>query len=190
MPDTLNLLRSTFGLYNLSIGTLPIGNLEQARSALGSIIQMPIRFQGGHYKKRNQYGTIVYIPYDAYDLPHSSIVETTQENNIVETPLLAGQIVEEFISNGRYEINIKGLIVNNNSTVEPPFEELEKFGKFSDLAGVKIAIESNWLNLLGVCEVTIARKSINQLEGYSHVFAYTLDLRSTQSIDLRLREGV
>jgi Domain of unknown function (DUF6046) len=118
------------------------------------------------------------------------LLSKRQRYNTIFTPVIGGPIVNEYISRGSYKISIKGLIVNNDSFTEPPEEALYKFRKFTDLAGVPIAIESNWLNILGICEVVITGKTLNQMEGYSHVFAYTIELSSVTPLNLRLREGI
>lgn len=102
-----------------------------------------------------------------------ALVEVSQSKNIVSTPISGRNgTVKEYVSDGDYMINIKGVLVGKGVEVMPK-EDMDQLIAFCK-APVSIPVFSNRLFSFGVNSIVIKDYNFSQLEGKRNVIPFEL----------------
>lgn len=102
-----------------------------------------------------------------------ALVEVSQSKNIVSTPISGRNgTVKEYVSDGDYMINIKGVLVAYGTDVVP-VPDINNLVAFCQ-APVAIPVASNRLAFFGVKSIVIKDFNFTQLEGKRNVAPFEL----------------
>lgn len=91
--------------------------------------------------------------------------------------------IKEFISNGDYEINIKGFLVSNNP-YKAPEAQIRAFNDWFTLRKKSIGIEGRMFELFGIHNVVVDSWSFPQLPTYINLRPYELKCYSDDELRL------
>ena len=113
-----------------------------------------------------------------------ALITINQEKNIVRTNVQGRNgSVKEYVSDGDYQISIKGVIVGENSN-EPPIKDLEKLDTFCKTP-FSLDVVSNVLDYFKIYTVVIAGYSYEQREGMRNVFDFNLNCYSDTPFEIK-----
>jgi len=112
-----------------------------------------------------------------------ALIEVNNDRNIVRTAV-AGRngTVKEYMSDGDYEVNIKGMLVSEYSNLPPA--ELLKAWRFITTCPEAVSIESNFLDYMEIFTVVINRPNIKQIEGTRNAVSFELDCYSDTPFEI------
>jgi len=112
-----------------------------------------------------------------------ALLEISNERNIVKTPISGRNgTVKEYMSDGDYDIVIKGSLASNYANL-PPIELLEGLQAIVSCPET-LTIESNLLEYFRVFNLVIDKPIIRQREGTRNVVDYELICSSDSPFDL------
>jgi len=117
----------------------------------------------------------------------TAILSISQSKNIVTTTLQGRDgTVKEYISDGDYEISIKGILDSGNMFVYP--EDLVK--QLKSICDVKdnIEIKSPFAEMLGITEAVITGYSFNQVPSGYNVQPYEITLLSDVPLIIKAQQ--
>lgn len=117
----------------------------------------------------------------------TAILSISQSKNIVTTTLQGRDgTVKEYISDGDYEINIKGVLDSGNMFVYP--ETLVK--QLKDICDIKdnIEIKSPFAEMLGITEAVITGYSFGQVPAGYNVQPYDITLLSDVPLIIKAQQ--
>lgn len=115
----------------------------------------------------------------------SVLVTVSQSKNIVKTPIQGRNgTVKEYISDGDYDITLKGVIVNENP-LRSPLEFIETLHNLL-LEQNELSIVSNYIVLFGINYVVIESYNFNQVEGSVNQIQFDMKLLSDEPVELKL----
>ena len=109
-----------------------------------------------------------------------------QTKNIVTTPVqgLNGTI-KEFISDGDYAINIKGVISSNKNGYFPIDEAKKLFEALK--ASTELSVKSWYLNqIFGISYIVITDFTVFQQQGFQNLIAFEIQAISDLPVELKL----
>ena len=112
------------------------------------------------------------------------LIDVSQSKNIVTTPIQGRNgTVKEYISDGDYIINIKGVVVGDGNEVRPE----DKLGVLLGFcqAPVEINVASNILASFGIYTLVIKDYTFNQLEGQRNVIPFELNCMSETPFEIK-----
>jgi hypothetical protein len=136
-------------------------------------------------------GTPIFMPLeiDGYRMPNEPIITVTQTKLIVKTVVqgIKGTVKEE-ISMGDYNINIKGIIVNEESD-EFPGDDVRRIRSLVEKTGA-LPVKSPFLSLFGIDRIVIEQSTFQGIEGHQSQQAYQLMAVSDRPLELIMREGL
>lgn len=124
---------------------------------------------------------------DTEILLDTAILSITQSKNIVTTTLQGRDgTVKEYISDGDYNISIKGILDSGNMFVYP--EDLVK--QLKSICDVKgnIELRSPFAEMLGITEAVITSYSFNQVPAGYNVQPYELTLLSDVPLIIKAQQ--
>ena len=111
------------------------------------------------------------------------LIDISQNRNIVKTAISGRNgTVKEYISDGDYVINIKGVLASQYQNIAPKdsMNQLLGFCK----APVSFAAGSNFLFYFGITTIVIQDYSFNQIEGQINTIGFSLSCLSDTSIEI------
>lgn len=115
----------------------------------------------------------------------SVIVTINQTRNIVTTPIQGRNgTVKEYISDGDFEINIKGLVVST-SPQRAPREIMENIANLFSLPN-EIVVVSDYISLFKIDYAVVLSYAFSQVEGSLNQIQMDLRLLSDSPIELKL----
>ena len=134
------------------------------------------------------FDNIVLLPDEINLRIDTVLLSISQTKNIVKTAIQGlNGTVKEYIADGDYEINIKGLIVSeNNQYPSADVASLIEICKRSE----NIRVTSNFLNLFSIDDIVIESYSFEQLEGYTNVQKFEINAISDKPTELVLSENL
>lgn len=210
--DSLGILKRAFGYgkelairkiaYRLADAEVPsraeanpytVETIELATSdvmsILGTPVMSPIRIKGGRYRERLPDGSINFVDYPTYDMPHTTIIEVGV-SNIIEKTRVAGRrgSTKEYISQDDFVVNFRGLIVNQVDDT-PPAQQIRDWAAIIKVPAA-LEVECEFLEWLGITNLVVEDPRIFQLEGFSHVVGFSMRCISDQVTEVRLRDGI
>jgi antitoxin component of MazEF toxin-antitoxin module len=102
-----------------------------------------------------------------------ALIEVTNDRHIITTPVTGRNgTVKEYMSDGDYQINIKGNLINPLANCHP--EELLKALHDFCKAQVNIKVTSSLLYYLDIDTIVITKFSFKMVPGYRNVIDYEL----------------
>jgi hypothetical protein len=112
-----------------------------------------------------------------------ALIEVNNDRNIVRTAV-AGRngTVKEYMSDGDYEVNIKGMLVSEFSNLPPA--ELLKAWRFITTCPEAVSIESNFLDYMEIFTIVINRPNIKQIEGARNAVSFELECYSDTPFEI------
>lgn len=121
-------------------------------------------------------------PYTIFD---TVLLTVDQPKNIIKTPIQGRNgTVKEYISDGDYSINIKALIIGAPGVM--PLQEVSDLKKVLD-APMSLAVNSRFLQNLGIDNLVVDRYSFPQVEGGYHYQAVEIFCSSDLPIELKIK---
>jgi hypothetical protein len=119
----------------------------------------------------------------------TALLTVNQTKNIVKTAI-AGQdgTVKEFMSEGDFVINLKGIIAGDVANQRPDFIMMDKLVQFLK-APLALPVSCNFLNEWNINSVVIESYSLNQREGTRNIIDIDINMLSDSPIELSSRGG-
>jgi hypothetical protein len=111
-----------------------------------------------------------------------AIIKAENDRNIVKTKIAGGPTVKEYMSDGDYDITIRGSLISNYSNL-PPSDLLNAFA-FITTCPEAVGVESNFLEYMKVFSLVIEKPKIEQRQGARNIFDFELLCCSDTEIDL------
>ena len=114
------------------------------------------------------------------------LFDVAQSKTIITTPIQGfNGTVKEFISDGDYTLNIKGVINGTKNGVYPLTQAKNLFEGLK--ANIEIEVVSWYLNeLFGITHIVITDFQLNQLQGNQTAVSYEIQAISDKPIELYL----
>lgn len=136
-------------------------------------------------------GTPIFMPLeiDGYQLPNEPLISVTGSKYVVKTVVqgIKGTVKEE-ISTGDYNINIKGVIVNEQSD-EFPSDEVRQIRALFEKPGA-LPVKSAFLSLFGIDRIVLLQPTFHGVEGHQSQQSYQIMAISDRPLELIMREGI
>jgi len=150
------------------------------KSYLGNLVFAPLTFVSGSYIAQN--GNV--LEYDGLTL-ETVLFDISQTKNIVKTTVQgrAGTI-KEYISDGDYQVNVKGVIVNEDNPNLYPESEVNTLIDICR-ASANIKVQSGLLALFSVYELVIESYNFPMGEGFQNLQTFELTCVSDSPIELQ-----
>lgn len=159
------------------IPTEPPGGTPVGTSYLGTPIFTNLVFKSGSYTLANR--TVAYKGLEI----NTVLVDIQMAKNVVKTAVQGRNgTVKEYISDGDYEINIRGALVSPVPTLYPT----DEVAALRDLCQVpdKLEVISSFLQLFSIHYLVIESFSFPQREGFYNTQLFELKCVSDLPIDL------
>lgn len=152
-------------VFDAVIFKKPIGTNEQTQTFVGGSSDAPID------------------PINDLILP-IALITINQERNIVRTNVQGRNgSVKEYVSDGDYQISIKGVIVGENPN-KPPVEDLKKLDSYCK-SPFSLDVISNVLDYFKIYTVVISGYNYEQREGMRNVFDFNLNCYSDTPFEIK-----
>lgn len=114
------------------------------------------------------------------------LIELNRPKNIVKTSIQGiDGTVKEFISDGDYQISIKGMIVGESSDF--PEDDIATLRDILDKK-VSIRVTSKFMNLFKIDDIVIVDRTFKQVEGFENIQMFEIQALSDKAIELILSE--
>lgn len=137
------------------------------------------------------FGTPIFFPLkiDGHLLPNEPLITVTGSKKIIKTVVsgLKGTVKEE-IGLGDYNVNVKGVVINENSD-EFPEDEVRKIKNLFEKPGA-LEVKSPFLALFGIDMIVLQRCTFSGIAGEQSQQAYQFNAISDRSVELVIKEGV
>lgn len=114
------------------------------------------------------------------------VVDISQSRNIVKTSLQGRDgTVKEYISDGDYSLNIKGILVNEESSDLFPERELKSLLEIVKIKD-SIKVISQYVQLFGITQLVVESYSVPQEPGQYNMVVFELTCSSDTPIELKI----
>ncbi len=135
------------------------------------------------YKASKEFGG-GNVVLDAPFVFETALITVNQTKNIVKTAI-AGQngTVKEFMSEGDFVINLKGVIVGDTANQRPNITTLNSLVAYLK-APVSLPVSCNFLNEWLITSVAIESYSVGQREGARNIIDVEINMLSDSTIEL------
>lgn len=164
------------------------GNIHYADgdrpSAISAYLGTPVYSQ---FVIKKNIGTVIGQDQTSSDYAKfdSVICVVNQSRNIVVTPIQGRNgTVKEYISDGDYDINIKGHIIGPASN-QSPKEEMENIINLFQQPNELVMI-SSFLTLFGIQYVVVNNYSFSQVEGTLNQIQIDIKMLSDEPVEIKL----
>lgn len=149
-------------------------------SDIGTPVLCNLEIQNGEWT--DSAGVRHEWPYTIFD---TVLITVDQPKNIIKTAIQGRNgTVKEYISDGDYSINIKALIIGPLGVM--PLQEVSDLKKVLD-APMSLAVNSRFLQNLGIDNLVVDRYSFPQVEGGYHYQAVEINCSSDLPIELKIK---
>jgi hypothetical protein len=184
------LILNGFGLSYLNPRTLPpfkFGDADESApvgfSTFGSPIFANLIFNGGSYKDEN--GEQIDFDELVLDVVLFDVAQTKQ---IIKTEITGKRgSIKEYISNGDYSVNIKGVITSENPNAFP-YQKIRDLKKILDVPR-HLEISSKLLNdIHNINYVVVENYSFPMKEGIQDAQFFEINCLSDDPIELTINE--
>ena len=148
------------------------------KSKIGVDFFMPMKF---YYEEDND--PILKI----YQLPNEPTFSLGVQKNIVQTAIAGNNIegtVKELISTSDWNIEIKGVVINENENTYP-FKDIEEINKIC-LLDKPIIVENELMMSLGIENIVIKKLEFVEMVGVQNAQGYKISAVSDGDIELEL----
>jgi hypothetical protein len=118
-----------------------------------------------------------------------ALCDVTQSKNIVTTAIQGRNgTIKEYISDGDYQINIKGVVATVAQDYYPD-DDVRFLKAFLD-APVSFKVASTYLNRLGIYDVVVNNYTLNQSEGMRNVQYFDINCFSEKPFELQSQSEI
>lgn len=164
---------------------IPTREIEEAVdvSELGTPIYDYLHLREGSYTTLDG----ETVSYDGIIL-ETVILEVNKPKNIIKTPIQGRNgTVKEYISDGDYVINVRGVITTKENVF--PLEKVRVFRKIMDVPQ-QISVTSQFLNeVFGIDDIVIdGSPTISQIEGSRNQVEFSFQALSDEALDIEVLE--
>lgn len=140
------------------------------------------------YERTSALGTPVILPITINELalPDNTIISVTGRNKIIETDLNSKRgSFKELWAKEDYRVTLRGMVVQNDGTENPPDEQLRAIKQLLD-EEAHLPIECDLTTLFDISDVAIYDYKFPPVKGMPMVRAFELMLKSDSTYDLEL----
>lgn len=185
LPNKYNIILSTFGLANIKPKLFNLPNEEEqdeafAISYLGTPVYSNLIINKGSYTDDN--GKV--ISYNGLDVD-TVLFDVFMDKNIIKTVLQGRNgSVKEYISDGDFEVIIRGALVSKEANKYPA----QEFDTLKTICKLPVAIEvySGFLQFMSIHNLVIHSYNFPQREGFNNMQVFELRCMSDEPIELSL----
>lgn len=156
---------------------------ELYKSAIGTPVVIDLQINAASYTKAG-------VNYNFSDINLTAVLVTlNQTKNIVKTPIqgLDGTI-KEYISDGDWQVNIRGVILGQNGVY--PLQEVTELKTAADMAlddaGNVLKVNSWFLQIFGIDNLVVESATYPQEEGGISMQLFEWNCISDKSIELQI----
>ena len=196
LSDQVNLTVTTFGLsaidyqiYKTNIDKLTANESKEenrvtgSQSNLGSAVFSNLIFKARTYKDNDLKDVTTFEDDVILDCV---LFDVAQSKTIITTPIQGfNGTVKEFISDGDYTLNIKGVINGTKNGVYPLTQAKNLFEALK--SPIELEVTSWYLNeLFGITHVVVTDFQYNQVQGNQTAVIYEIQAISDRPIELFL----
>lgn len=140
--------------------------------------------------RRDHLGRLLFMPVrlGSEFLPNEPTMALTNRKNIIETALAGSTrrgTVKELISMEDWQITIRGIVVNTESTKVYPEDQVHRL-LFLYERNEALEIECALTNLLNIRRVVIKSINFPEMVGVQHAQAYEMELVGDEDFDLEI----
>lgn len=116
--------------------------------------------------------------YYGYKFPATTVIEAIRPKKIVATDVVGKDgTIDELMGLQDWELKIKGLIINYDST-DYPEDLVRELQELCELKHTQLPCEGTFLTMLGVQYLNITRLSLPALVGYGNVQKFEIEAKS------------
>ncbi len=116
--------------------------------------------------------------FEGYSFPLETTIEAIRPKKIVETDIFGRDgMVEELISLDDWQLTIRGLIINYEST-DYPEEQVKELQRVCELKTSLLECEGTFLTMLDIRHISIHKLTLTPSLGYSNIQAFEIDAKS------------
>jgi hypothetical protein len=135
------------------------------------------------YKPSKEFGT-GDVKLDDPFVFETALITVNQTKNIVKTAI-SGQngTVKEFMSEGDFVINLKGVIVGDTANQRPDINQLNSLVAYLK-APVSLPVSCNFLNEWLISSVAVESYTVGQREGARNIIDVEINMLSDSTIEL------
>lgn len=147
----------------------------------------------GQFKASSILGNEYTMPVglDGYRIPQEPAVAISGGKNVIETQLNRGarkQNVLEEVNLNNYQLDIRGLIINEDGLDEYPEEAVRRLKEICEKPGA-ITITNALTSIWGIDKIQILNFRFFEVRGNAAVQAFHIEGLSDQDFDLELIDG-
>ncbi|HWZ22132.1 MAG TPA: DUF6046 domain-containing protein [Cytophagaceae bacterium] len=158
-----------------------------ATSALGTPVFGKLFFLPGVYNTV-KFGKKIVLPYSALSLD-TVLITVSMSKNIIPTSITGRKgTIKEYITDGDFQVNIKGSLVDDSSG-RYPIEQMAALRSICN-ASEAIKVKSDFLLLFSITHLVIQSYNFNQSEGYSNVQLFDLNCVSDIPVELSINSFI
>lgn len=138
----------------------------------------------GSYLYVDTSGNQLVTEYQGIDIT-TCLISVQMNKNIITTPIQGRNgTIKEYISDGDYHINIKGVFTDTNGVY--PEEEVRLLKKICDVPS-SIAVVSAWLQQFDINNIVIESFSFPQKEGFYNTQLFEINALSDLPVELFIK---
>ncbi|WP_312399487.1 DUF6046 domain-containing protein [Chryseobacterium sp.] len=153
------------------IAVLPTNNELMAVSAIGVPVWDYIDILPSYIEGTGE-------SFSGYKFPRETTLEAVRVKKIVETDVMGRDgSVEELISMDDWQLTIRGLIINYEST-DYPEEQVKELQKVCELKTSLLEVCGTFLTMLDIKYFSIHRLVLNPSLGYSNIQSFEIEAKS------------
>lgn len=116
--------------------------------------------------------------FGGYSFPLETTIEPIRPKKIVETDIFGRDgNVEELIALDDWQLTIRGLIINYEST-DYPEQQVKELQRVCELKTSLLECEGTLLTMLGIHYMSIHKLTLTPSIGYSHIQAFEIEAKS------------
>ncbi|MDY3352299.1 DUF6046 domain-containing protein [Riemerella anatipestifer] len=116
--------------------------------------------------------------YNGYRFPATTVIEAIRPKKIVTTDIVGRDgTIDELVGLQDWELSIKGLIINYEST-DYPEDEVRALQELCELKSTQLECEGTFLTMLGIRYLNIYRLSLPPTPGYSNIQKFEIEAKS------------
>jgi len=188
--NVIEILRGVFGAIPYQPGSFAEDRIIEAGGQSGAVLKYP-------QMQKNLFGVPMFLPVTfskfganrdkTWTLPIAPLVSISGRKHIEETVLTGSSTrgsVKELISTLDYDVNIKGVLMNNESN-DLPETDLELLYELYESKGA-VGIECRLTTIFNVTEVVIHNIELPEMEGVQHVQVFELRCTSDEDFTMQL----
>ena len=156
-------------------------------SSLGTPVFAKLNLKGGSYKDAK--GNMIDFPSSAKEnlRMDTVLIEVSQRKNIVKTQLQGRDgTVKEYISDGDFDIVIRGIIVSEQP-YDYPNDEVQTLFSFLKAKSHIETAGTNFLDFFGIDRIVVEDYSFPQREGFWNSQAFEIRAVSDVDYDLKIK---